>query len=190
YAASNAVLRLLLEFSALQLYYRNVCSAQRSFLPLEDYFKSRINPAWSRALRRVLPKDAFCRPIRARLELHHKGLSSAATHPYHPDFSPRHHSTSPARPSLEGIYFWHLANLVLQPILWAYYVNFPMLFEPIDILKKFGFGGPVGMFADKQCAAAVERSLTKEEYAEFQRYAADQEDVRSRISWYESLPEL
>lgn len=82
YAASIAVLRLLVEFSILQLYYRNVCSARRSFLPLEDYFKSRITPSWSRALRRALPEDAFCRPIRARLELHHKSLSSAATHPH------------------------------------------------------------------------------------------------------------
>jgi hypothetical protein len=190
YAASDALLRPFLEFSMLQLYYRNVCRASQSFQPLEQYFKSGINPSWGRAIKKALPENAFCRPIRSRLELHHKSLSNSATHPYQPDFSARHHSASPAQPSLEGIYFWHRIRLNLQPILWAYYVNFPMLFQPVDILKKFGFGGPVGVFADKQCATAVMRSLGEGEYTEFHRYAASDEAVMSRLSWFESLPDL
>lgn len=190
YAASDAVLRPFLEFSVLQLYYRNVCDASSSFEPLENYFRTGRKPSWNTALKKALPDDAFCRPIKRRLDLHFKSLSHSATHPYTPEFSPRQHSTSPAQPSLEGIYFWYRTRLMLQAVLWAYYVNFPLLFSPRDLLSKFGFGGPVGLFADRQCGTAVKKSLGDAEYLEFLRYAENHDDVKSFLSWYQEQPDL
>lgn len=190
YAAADAVLRPFLEFSVLQLYYRNVCHASSSFEPIENYFKTGKTPSWNTALKKAVPDDSFCRPIKRRLDLHFRSLSRSATHPYTPDFSPRQHSMSPAQPSLEGIYFWHRTRLMLQAVLWAYYVNFPLLFSPRDLIRKFGFGGPVGIFAVKQCAVAVKKSLGDAEHSEFLRYAENHEGAKSLLSWYGEQPDL
>jgi hypothetical protein len=92
YSASTAVLRLFLEFSLLQLYFYRICESQNSYQSLETYFKTGRKPAWNTMLNKALPDDSFCRPIKFLLDLHLKGLSISAAHPYHPDFSPRHHS--------------------------------------------------------------------------------------------------
>ncbi|MDQ3012494.1 MAG: hypothetical protein M3X11_17515 [Acidobacteriota bacterium] len=190
YSASSTMLRLFLEFNLLQLYYYHMSNQTHTFKLLEDYFGTGIHPSWNTVLQRSIPDDAFCRPIKVRLDLHHKSLSKSAVHAYHPDFSPRQHSASVALPSFEGIFFWYSTRLMLQAVLWAYYVNFPMLFHPRDLLKKFGFGGPVGLFVDQTCATAVKRSLKDDEYQEFLQHSQRDGNVAALTSWYEEQSDL
>lgn len=190
YAASNALLRLVLEFSLLQSYYYRVSNETQSYKRLQAYFDNGIHPSWNTVLRNVVPSNSFCKPIKARLDFHLKALSKTATHAYHPDNSPRQHATRFGQPSLEGIFFWQLTRIVLQAILWSYYVNFPMLFQPRDTMRKFGFNGPVGILVDAKCTAAVEKSLAREEYAEFLSYSQKDENVQAIVAWCDAHPDL
>ncbi len=190
YAAANALLRVFLEFSILQLYYRNLIEQTQSYNQLETYFKTGIQPTWTKALKKAVPSDSFCKPIRARLDFHLKGLSRMASHPYEPGVSPRQHSGQHPGPSLEGIYFWIMTDIVLQGVLWAYYVNFPMVFHPVDTMRKFAFNPPLGLFIDDSTAIRIERSLTDEEYKEFFEYSKKNADTQSLLDWFNSMPDL
>jgi len=190
YVASKAVLRTFLEFNLLQLYFYNVSHETQSYAALDDFLANGVGPTWTTIIKKAVPDDAFCRPIRARLDVHLKALSGAAMHPYHPVHSPRQYSQSSGIPSLVGVYFWQTIRLVLQGVLWAYYVNFPALFAPRNLLDKFGFSPPVGVLVDWQCATVIKRSLTAEEYEDFRGYAQEDANLRGLLDWYEGFPSL
>jgi hypothetical protein len=65
----------------LQNYYYQVIRAAGSYAPVEEYLSQGKQ-------QKAIPDDAFCRPIRFRLQAHLTGLSEPSVHPYHPDFSP------------------------------------------------------------------------------------------------------
>lgn len=88
-----------------------------------------------------------------------------------------------------GIFFWQQTSFVLQAVLWMYYVNFPLLFHPVDVLRKFGFNGPVGVVVDEQCAAFVEQSLGAD-YEIFRQYARQQSEVADILGWVADHPDM
>lgn len=190
YAASNTLLRIFLEFSVLQLYYYTVSHEQQSYDKLERYFRTGIHPSWHTALQKAVSSDSFCKTIKMRLDFHFKGLSKSAAHSYHPTFSPRQHSSGPGHLSAEGIYFWQLTRVVLQAVLWAYVVKFPMLLRPCDVVRKFGFDPPVGLFVSEKCSAAIKKSLGELDYPKFLQYAEQDENAKTLLEWFNSFGDL
>jgi hypothetical protein len=190
YIASNALLRPFLEFTLLQNYYYRVSRNIGSYSPIEDYFRRNRHPSWNTVLKKAIPDNPFCRPIRFRLQTHLAGLSESSLHPYHPDFSPVQHRRSEHGHSLEGLFFWVNTAFILEAVLWSYYVNFPLLFHPVDILRKFGYNGPVGIIVDQQCADAVRRSVSAEDYLAFKEYSLRQDGTTSVLEWVASRPDL
>ncbi len=190
YNAESSLLRSFLEFNLLQLYFYRATKKNSNYGVLNEYFKKRITPSWGKLINKSTPNDDFCKPITIRLKSALDGLSRYSVHPYHPQFSYKQYGNmSPGR-SLEGMYFWVTIQLILQPILWAYYVNFPMLFKPVDLVKKFGFNGPVGIFVSSHQNVSIQNSLDNDSYKEFENYANNQEDVKSLLSWYDSHGDL
>jgi hypothetical protein len=190
YSASNALLRLYLESSVLQLYYYCTSNESQSYDRLEKFFKEGHHPSWHTALQKAVPKNAFCRPIKARLNFHYKGLSESAAHSYHPTFSPRRYTSRVGQASYEGVFFWQLTSVVIQAVSWAYFVNFPMLFHPCNIVEKFGFNGPVGILIDSKGSTAVKRSLLGNDFIVFSEYSAATESVSELTKWFDAFPRL
>lgn len=190
YAASDTLLRPFLEFSATQNYYYRMCHDERNYQSIEKFMSDKRPASWKRIVKYMLPKDSFCQPIRYRVKSHHDALSSTTQHTYHSDLSSSHHRQDGQGPSIEGIFFWQKIRLIVDAVLWVYYANFPLLFHPVDTLRKFGFNGPVGLIADPQTAEAVKRSLRKDDYDKFQAYSSQQEATTSVLSWVASQPDL
>jgi len=190
YCGCHSLLRLLVEFNTLQNYYYRIASITASYELLERYFKSHAHPSWGTILKGALPADSFSRPIRLRLQSHLKALSEIHSHPYHPDHSPRQHTIALCKPSLEGIFFWEGIRLLLDAVLWVYYVNFPMVFHPRNTLKKFGFNGPVGLFIDEIGAYIVRKSLKEDDYESFLLYSSSHDTVKDLMKWYASRSNL
>jgi hypothetical protein len=190
YVASGSLLRPFLEFSLLQNYYYRVTRSAGSYAPVEQYFANRHHPSWNTILRKALPDDGFSRTVRFRLQAHLAGLSESAVHSYHPDHSPVQHRPTEHGHSLEGLFFWQTARLVLEAVLWTYYVNFPLLFHPIDLLHKFGYNGPAGLVVDRYATEAVRRSLTPDDFQAFLEYSLTQDATRDTLEWIETLPDL
>ena len=137
-------------------------------------------------MKRALPKDEFCRPLRFRLSFHLTALSQSALHGYHPEYSPQQYRHQPHSHSLEGLYFWQKTSLILDAALWVYYVNFPMLFYPVDVLRKFGFNGPVGVLVDPQTATYVRKSLSQADYEAFRTHSAA--ECAATLQWPNLAP--
>lgn len=190
YTAEKALLRPFLEFTLLQNYYHRAIRDSGTYAPIEQYFAKRKHPSWGTVLRNALPNDSFCRPIRFRIQAHLAGLSESAAHPYHPDFSPIQHRGSEHGHSLEGMFFWQTTKLILEAALWAYYVNFPLLFHPVDVLRKFGYNGPAGIVVDRQCGEAVKHSLLPDDYEAFRQYSLSQQATQDVVQWVASFPDL
>jgi hypothetical protein len=190
YVASHALLRPFLEFTLLQNYYYRLVNKMGTYAAIQDYLAKGRHPSWGTVQAKALPDDSFCRPIRFRLQAHLAGLSKSTLHPYHPDFSPLQHRLSVHGHSLEGIYFWHLTQVILEAALWVYYVNFPLLFHPVDILRKFGYRSPVGVVVDRDTSEIVKRSLQPSDYDAFYAYSLRQAAPTSVLNWVASRPDL
>ena len=188
--ASCSLLRPFLEFSLLQNYYYRLVNARRSFEPLQRYFLKGISPSTNAILRKALPNDAFAKPIHARLRAHLSGLSASTLHPYHPNHSNWQHKNTVHAHSLESLYFWYTIELVLDAALWAYYVNFPMLFHPVDVTRKFGYNGPIGIFIDNSGGLCIRKSLNSEDYEQFVEYSSRQDHAKSCLEFYKNRSDL
>jgi hypothetical protein len=188
YIASGTLLRPFLEFSLYQNYYIRVMHDGTTYRPLEKYFKDQIQPGQSKAIRHAMPQDKFCRPIRFRINAHLSALSNISQHVYHPDASTFQHRCQPLGHSVEGLFFWKDIHMILECALWIYYANSPTAFFPIDVLRKFGFNGPVGIFADHWTAKIIKSSLSPDDYFAFKQYAEPQ--AIETISWGQSHQDL
>lgn len=188
--AAKVLLRPFLEFTALQHYYRHRINTGSSYRPLAEYFRTQRHPSWNTVIRNALPGDAFSKPIRYRLLAHLRGLSTSATHPYHPDVAIGQYPKTESGFSLEGLYFWYTAAMVLDAALWTYYANYPLLFLPIDVTSKFGFNGPVGLLIHKHDAHLIKQSLAPNDFEEFVSYARGREDAMHMHEWATSRPDL
>jgi hypothetical protein len=90
--------------------------------------------------------------------------------------------------SVEGIFFWHKIGLILEAALWLYYVNFPLLFHPVDVLRKFGFNGPVGVLADPLTGHVIRKSIPETDYEAFKAYS--EQRGLDTIEWARSRNDL
>jgi hypothetical protein len=78
--------------------------------------------------------------------------------------------------------------LILDSVLWVYYANFPALFYPCDLMRRFGCNPPVGILVDTQLVSIVKRTLSAADYREFHGEASARfDDLRSFV---ESRPLL
>jgi hypothetical protein len=189
YTASDSLLRPFLEFSLLQNYFHRL-STTGSYRAVEHYFATAHAPARATLLKGALPDDAFCRPIKFRCKTHLEGLSESTQHPYHPQMSPLQHRRTRHGHSFEGIFFWQKIHFVLDAALWVYYANFPALFHPVDVLRKFGFNTPLGILVDFNNAELVRRSLNVSDYHAFKSYAEQQETTATTLAWARERPDL
>jgi hypothetical protein len=190
YTAAHALLRPFLEFSLLQNYYYRLTDQSRSYGALEKYFRSGVTPALGTVLKKALPKDTFSKAIRFRIHSHLTGLSESVLHPYHPDHSTTQHKGSESIHSLEGVHFWHMTKFAVEAALWLYYTNFPLLFHPVPVLRKFGYRLPVGIVIDENGGTVIQKSLTEEDYQRFRAYSLIQERTKGVLEWVKSFPDL
>lgn len=190
YMAVDTLLRLFLEFNLLQMYVYHTIRKNSDYSVLDNYFKNNVTPNQATLINHSLPSNSFTKPIKRRIDIHLKSLSKTALHPYSPLFSKRSHTGITPSVSLEGIYFWFIIDIILEVVLWLYYVNFPALFHPVDVIKKFGFNGPVGVFIPPYDGEVIRKSMSDADYTSFRNYAENNDDIKPLIKFYESKKDL
>lgn len=189
-ASIGLLLRLFLEFNILQTYFYRKLRESQDYCVLENYFKNCFNPSWNTILSNSMPSDNFCKPIKKRLDVHLKGLSQSSAHPYQPVYSPKHSGSFLPKQTLERAFFFHRISMILEPVLWLYFVNFPMLLHPVDVQRKFGFNSPVGLFIDKQAGEIIKRSIPEKDYKHFLDYSMKTDEYRSLTEFYSSRKDM
>jgi hypothetical protein len=186
--ALKALLRPILEFSVIQNYFRRSVEKTNSYKKVEDYFKNGRLPSWHRLAMDSVPPTKLGALVRYRVQTHLSGLSSSSSHAYAPRHSPKGLGSLKPEQTLEGLWDWYSLSIVLDCVLWLYYVNFPCVFHPCDLMRRFGCNPPVGLVVDNQLAAIVRRTLKPADYGEFLKDSeASGADLRAFI---ESRPFL
>jgi hypothetical protein len=120
---------------------------------------------------------------------HLASLSASTIHPYHPAHSATQHKTTAHGHSFESLHFWCMTGLVLDAALWVYGVNYPMLFHPVDVVRRFGCTGPVGIFINEAESLAIRHALG-DDYEQFRAWAAQQPSVIAHLDYYGRRPPL
>lgn len=108
---------------------------------------------------------------------------------YGPDDSPKMAGVFSPNVSFESMYWIH-ASIVLDQVLWMYFVNFPMLFRPVNVLKKFGFNWPSGIFVNASTTSIIKKAITVDDFAAFESYALQNEIIRMNMDFYNSQKDL
>ncbi|MCG8344009.1 MAG: hypothetical protein MI685_02470 [Chlorobiales bacterium] len=184
------LLRLFLEFSLLQNYLYLKIKENRDHNSSKDFFKITHNPKWAKIINGCLPNDEFSKPIQKKLDMHLKTLSNTSTHPYKSVHSPKHSGSFLPEQTLERLFFGYRISIILESVLWLYYVNFPMAFHPVDIQKKFGFNFPVGRFLDENGGMIIKKSIPKKDYNLFYKYSKKSSVIDDLMHFYNSQDDM
>jgi hypothetical protein len=90
------------------------------------------------------------------------------------------------------LFFYYIAslNLVIRQLIYLYVLCYPMALFPVDRYKKWGYGGPVGLFFDFANFAVIKEYLGFENLqkmkADFQKLT----EVKGLLSWFEGQRNL
>jgi hypothetical protein len=190
YIASNSLLRLFLEFNILQNYYRRQIVTNNNYSELREYFKRGIHPRWSTAIKRSMSTNAVSKKLNVRILRVLKSLSKNTQHPYHPDFSQGQHRTTKVGHSMNGLLFWKNNRITLDAVLKMYFINYPMLFNPVDVLRKFGFNPPVGVAVDRYVGEIIKKSMIEREYNNYKDISMKQENALEIMEWISQRNDL
>jgi hypothetical protein len=182
--AHGSLLRLFLEFNLLQNYFSRNINSQASYELLERYCERGTSPNWNTVMKGSMPEDAFTKPIKRRILMHLQGLSEHSSHPYPPGFTLTKTGSGLPEPTLERMFLYYFLALILDVVLWLYFVNFPMLFHGVNVESKFGFNPPLGLFVDEHTSQIIRKSLGKGEYQIFYDYSVQQSKVTDLLAWY------
>lgn len=184
--AAEHLLRTIVEFSIKQNYFDSLCMQQGSFAPLEKYLDNGIAPDPIRMLGTFLPDSDFAKPLKKNVQVIMKGLSNSSSHAYMPIHSARATGKLQHEYSTGSLFFWASLLPVLDSILWMYYFQLPQLFNPKDVVRKFGFNLPVGCFINQRQHVAIKKSLKPPDYKMFRKIALASEEVTNLNTFYES----
>lgn len=146
----------------LQNYYYRLAE-KNSYVGLEKYFKTGIKPKFETAIQGAFEKNNFTKIIKQRIiKAHYDGISQSTSHAYSQDFSPviNYFNEKPTHSFMGLLGFWHTMNFGLEAILWMYYVNFPMLLQPKNLLNKFWYNPLLGVFVDVNRSHILKNALS------------------------------
>ncbi|MBK8243334.1 MAG: hypothetical protein IPK88_07910 [Saprospiraceae bacterium] len=188
YISSQHLMRTFIEFNIRQCYISKKCQRENSYKPLNDYLKSGIWPSNQKMFNYFLPKDNFVNPLKRALQTILENVSNTS-HAYPPELSARKRGNLNFEYQQETFFFWYPLASYFNSVLWIYYVMFPMLLKPKDIIRKFGFNFPIGLFISEYQFKFFELTLNGD-LNEFIKYCNTVDEVKDIEAFYESKSDL
>ena len=87
-------------------------------------------------------------------------------------------------------YFLFWANMLLRQLVYLYILVYPMSLFPVEGYKKWGFGGPVGIFIDPVNFAYLRSFLGEENLSRLQEQLEAFPQVQDLVDDFEQRPDL
>ena len=87
-------------------------------------------------------------------------------------------------------YFLFWVNMLLRQLVYLYILVYPMSLFPVEGYKKWGFGGPVGIFIDPVNFAYLRSFLGEENLSRLQEQLEAFPQVQDLVDDFEQLPDL
>lgn len=194
--ATMALCRPFIEIGVLHLYWKG--RGENSFEPYYQWLLGKENrPPFRNALESVITtakQDGAGPPARLdELQQVLRSLfasSSSFNHiPSHDEsFTQFGKGHAPALYSF--VYALSSLNIAIRQMILLYAVSYPMSMFPVDGYPRWGFSGPVGLFADHCTHSNVAQYLGNETVSSLQTNFRDTASVKSLMDWFNSLPTL
>jgi hypothetical protein len=81
-------------------------------------------------------------------------------------------------------------NVLLRQVIYLYTLSFPLILFPVDSYRKFGFSGPVGVFADHSNFNIICSYLGEENVQLLRKQLKRADYIQEHLKWFDSLNEL
>jgi len=90
------------------------------------------------------------------------------------------------------LFFFYVAslNLVLRQLTYLYILAYPMSLFPVDRYKKWGFGGPVGLFFDLANYAVIKEYLGLDNLQKIKNSFHKSQKVKDLLSWFKGQSDI
>lgn len=196
--ASYSLMRPFLELAVTELYWTTVgledgwaeYGAWLSGKRQKPHFKAMVLrvfsglPDWEGAdqERLELLRETLLQSYRSACAYHHTPL------PHESILSAGGGNIAPSALPFYGALFQ--AELVVRQIVLLYVLVKPMILFPVDSIQKFGFSGPVGVFADRVPAQIVDTYLGEETANSLRRFLSNDPNVVALLNWYGNFPDV
>lgn len=93
--------------------------------------------------------------------------------------------------SYDNLYFYAVwADLVLSQVIFLFTLTYPAILFPVELHKKWGFGGPAGLLVDPRTSALVQHFLGPETTQRLQGEFAGSAEITNRLQLYNDYPDL
>ncbi|MFD2871905.1 hypothetical protein ACFS5N_05465 [Mucilaginibacter ximonensis] len=188
--AADHLLRTILEFNIRQCYFSQKSEETQSFNPVKIYLEKGHCPTNQSMLNSFLPNDSLGKATKVNIQNLLKRLSNSSSHAFNPDNSSRYHGRLHFEYTPDSMVFWIKLDLIITPVVWSYYLLYPMIFQPKNILKKFGFNYPAGLFISELHYNIVKNSLSTEDLNLFKKFSGEQQVVSDLDAFYDSQDDL
>jgi hypothetical protein len=89
-------------------------------------------------------------------------------------------------------FFYYLAsiNLLLRQIVYLYVLAYPLSLFPVDRLRKWAFGGPIGLFFDHTNVVILRAYIGHNVFAKLRVALEQAEKVQEQLEGIQGLPDL
>lgn len=112
-------------------------------------------------------------------------------HSHHLDYSLTVRSGFSEEISLEDFYYIpNILNIILNQLIYLYINVFPMSIFPVDIYKKYGFNGPMGLFFDIQNFKIIEKFIGAENLDKMKTNFENADIVINFLKFFNESPDL
>lgn len=137
------------------------------------------------------PRFAALASFRQRVDAVY-GASSSGLHVHTVDDGLLHmRDANRARATYPEVVFWFASlGIAVQRMLTLLTLRYPMVLFPVDVRRRFGYGGPMNLFADEVVSASIADGLGARHADALRGYLADDPEVTSLLSYFESQPVL
>jgi hypothetical protein len=198
--AATILLRPFLELAILHLYWHLRCEASKKgyddfYLWLHDKkgkppFKNQLDYVFENLPSRNVVSSKRIDQIKQLLQNAYKSIS-AYNHSPKVEESIVSLSGGLGNTSLFS-FFYYLStlNVFLRQVTYLYLLAYPMSVFPVDRYKKWGIGGPLGLYFDFNNVAKLEAYLDKNNVEKIRSELAQLQTVREQLEWFETQPNI
>ncbi len=188
--SARHLVRTFVEFNLRQVYFLERCKREQSYSSMKQYLAKGIAPSNQSMIDYIFPSNTFFKPIKKSIQMILKGLSQSSSHAFDPVHSVRVNGKLRHEYSIDSMLFWLTMYSSFSSVLWPYYLTFPTLLKPRDVIRKFGYNYIPGLFVTEEQHLAIKKTFKDDELLIFTRANPISEELQNLDEVYGSFPDL
>ena len=191
--AALALLRPFLEFAVTEVYVNEQNEEDRLHRFLVYLRGAGHRPRFGSMVDEIFdePRFASIASYKELVKLIYSGVSSWLHVPSVADSGLDMRGGNAARSTVgESTYWLLILGFAVQRMLVLMVLRYPLSLFPVDVARRFGYGGPLGVVVDDVTSASIADGLGARHAAALRAWLDDDPDVTSILQWVAGQPAL